>query len=337
MRDDNAPALWAERLAHLGRRVRQAIEQSRRQGQSLGDVVAHEHGDAIFAIDRHVEPLLDEAIESWPAACKPLLSIAEGKGVISWGTGEPRHRLIVDPIDGTRNLVYDKRSAWFIAAVCEERGEATTLADAFAAAVVELPTSKAGYADTYTATRDRVQGMREPLFGGASPEPVPVGASRATTLLGGFAQVSSFFPGTKVLAAELMQRIVDVTLGPESAGGASVFDDQYITTAGQLVELMTGRDRFCCDLRPLFYRVLELQNPEKPRVRGLECHPYDMAGLLVAQQAGVVLTDGFGAPLAPPLDVHTGVHWCGYANESLRRAIQPVIVEFFAERGVEAS
>jgi hypothetical protein len=29
------------------------------------------------------------------------------------------------------------------------------------------------------------------------------------------------------------------------------------------------------------------------------------------------------------------VHWCGYANEALRRQIQPVINEWLAEHGVQ--
>ena len=31
-------------------------------------------------------------------------------------------KLIVDPIDGTRSLMYDKRSAWVLAAVAPQRG-----------------------------------------------------------------------------------------------------------------------------------------------------------------------------------------------------------------------
>ena len=90
-----------------------------------------------------------------------------------------------------------------------------------------------------------------------------------------------------------------------------------------MVELMLGHDRFCCDLRPLFYQILSHRSPEQ--IRGLECHPYDVAGALVAQQAGVVITDGFGRPLNPKLDVRTGVHWCGFANQSLARQILPII------------
>ena len=129
-----------------------------------------------------------------------------------------------------------------------------------------------------------------------------------------------------------MERIVERTLGAVEAGTAAVFEDQYITTGGQMVELMLGRDRFCCDLRPLFYAVL--RGSGYTAAQGLECHPYDVAGALVAATAGVILTDGFGRPLDAPLDVHTGVHWCGYANAELYRQIAPVIRVWLAEHGV---
>jgi hypothetical protein len=47
----------------------------------------------------------------------------------------------------------------------------------------------------------------------------------------------------------------------------------------------------------------------------------------------VILTDGVGNPLAPPFDVTTPVHWCGYANEKLRVKVEPVIREWLREKG----
>lgn len=318
---------WAEMLAVLGGEVREAVMRSRAEGLVMNDVVGHEGGDTIFAIDRQVEPIIERAVERWPGACKPLVLIAEGMGddgVKRWGSGAPKFKLIIDPIDGTRGLMYDKRSAWFIAAVCP--GSATSVADAIASVIVELPASKAGYVDSFRAAGARLTAVRDAVAGSAKPQALSCRTSGAATLLNGFGQVSNFFPNTKVIAAELMQRIADATIDNHTSG-ATVFDDQYISTAGQFVELMTGHDRFCCDLRPLFYRALGLPP-------GLECHPYDVAGMLCAKNAGVILTDGLGNELRPPLDVFTGVHWCGYANEQLRAAIEPVIVDFFREKGV---
>lgn len=99
-----------------------------------------------------------------------------------------------------------------------------------------------------------------------------------------------------------------------------------------MAELMLGHDRFCCDLRPLFYQILE--NSTGRTVRGLECHPYDVAGALVAREAGVILTNGVGQPLDCLLNVDQGVHWCGYANEAIQRKIEPVIMNWLGEHGI---
>lgn len=333
--DANDTQQWAQRLADLGRAVQQQLLTARQSGDDMAEAVAHEGGDTIFAIDRHVEPAIEAAIHAWPASCLPLLLVAEGfgeDGRVAFGKGTPRFRLLIDPIDGTRNIMYDKRSAWFIAAIAEDHGEDTRLSHAFASAMVELPPSKQTLADVLTATRGGgVKAARIDIHSGAK-HTLAVRPSAATSLLHGFGQVANFFPGTKVLAAELMERVAAATLGNIRPGEASVFDDQYITTGGQMVELMVGHDRFCCDVRPLLYRVLERQTGEQ--VRGLECHPYDCAGALVAMEVGVILTDGFGRPLDAPFDVHHPVHWCGYANANLRDAIQPVIQAFFREHGV---
>jgi fructose-1,6-bisphosphatase/inositol monophosphatase family enzyme len=299
--------------------------------------VAQEGGDTIFAIDRHVEPIIENEIRNWPDECKGLVLIAEGMGpdgkqVFGSAEADARYRLIVDPIDGTRNLMYDKRSAWFIAAVAENHGELTSLEDTFASVLVELPTTKQTLCDAYVATRNQAATGFRTLVGGGDSRPLAPRPSEASSLKHGFGQVSNFFPGTKVLASELLERIAVETIGAVESGQAVLFDDQYICSGGQMVELMAGHDRFCCDLRPLFYQILAAESPDS--VRGLECHPYDVAGALVARQAGVVITDGFGNPLDCRLDVHTGVHWCGFANRALADQIQPIISGWLAERGV---
>ena len=81
-------------------------------------------------------------------------------------------------------------------------------------------------------------------------------------------------------------------------------------------------------VRPLFYAI-------QGQPAGLCCHPYDCATWLVAEEAGVVLTDGLGRPLDGPLDVTTGLSWAAYANPALRGAIEPLILSFFASKGLK--
>ena len=330
---------WTERLAKLGAAVRTRLIEARQQGEDFATAVAQEGGDTIFAVDRHVEPTIEAEINSWPDELKPLRVVAEGMGETGEqrfgpNEGDAKWCVLIDPIDGTRNIMYDKRAAWFIAAVTPGTvdGREPSLADSIASVIVELPPSKQSMADVFATAKDgQLIAMRVHLESGGAVE-LSARPSTADSLLNGFGQVSNFFPGTKVLASELMERIVRDTLGEVEPGQASVFDDQFISTAGQMVELIVGHDRFCCDLRPLFYRIIEKESGNA--VRGLECHPYDMSGLLVAQNAGVIVTDGLGTPLDAPLDVDTGVHWVGYANENLRDRIEPSLQAWFKEKGV---
>src|SRR4051812_17893567 len=136
--------------------------------------------------------------------------------------------------------------------------------------------------------------------------------------------VSNFFPGTKVLASELIEHIVRELIGAGDVTKATVFDDQYISTGGQFYELIVGHDRFNADLRPVFYRAQQMGE-------GMCCHPYDCAPSLIAEEAGVAITDADGKPLDAPLDVTSGVSWIGYANELLRRRIEPVLLPYLRE------
>jgi hypothetical protein len=64
---------------------------------------------------------------------------------------------------------------------------------------------------------------------------------------------------------------------------------------------------------------------------GACCHPYDLAASLIAEEAGVVVTDPTGKPLDFPLDLETNVGWLGYANGALRARIEPVLSRLLRE------
>jgi fructose-1,6-bisphosphatase/inositol monophosphatase family enzyme len=318
----------SELLLDLGRQVRDHVIGHRDLAHDHM-IVGHEGGDTIFALDRRVEPVIEQVIVNWPSAVLPLLVVAEGFGAdgrrrLGPSDQELRYRILIDPIDGTRGLMYDKRSAWFLATIAPDRGDRTQLSDGIASAMVELPTSKQSWCDVFSAAAgEPSRAWRERTDASERIEFVPA-RSREAVLLNGFAYVVDFFPGIRRLAADLMETIAEAALGPAYAAEAVIFSDQWVSTGGQMAELMVGHDRFCCDLRPLFFDINERRHG-RATSRGLACHPYDIAGMLVAQQAGVVLTDGWGQPLDAPFTVDHGVHWCGYANEELRSQIEPVI------------
>jgi hypothetical protein len=110
-------------------------------------------------------------------------------------------------------------------------------------------------------------------------------------------------------------------------GRALAFEDQYISTGGQLYELLMGHDRWIADLRPL----VEAPMRAAGRALGLCCHPYDLCTESIARAAGVVVTDAVGAPLAAPLDVHTDLAWVGFANAAIAERVGPVLRDVLRE------
>jgi hypothetical protein len=119
-------------------------------------------------------------------------------------------------------------------------------------------------------------------------------------------------------------------LGPVQSDKASCFEDQYASTGGQLYELMSGRDRFTADLRPLMEGTLK----KRHSVMGICCHPYDMCTELIARQAGVIVTDVHGRPLNSPLAVEPNIAWIGYANENIRKLMEPLLQNALTKRGL---
>jgi hypothetical protein len=331
------PDKVVDRLKDFQRTVRELLIRSRSQ-KPLHTVDRQSIADTIYAIDSVVDPVLEAFCDDWGRST-PLILIAEGlanedgtEGSRTFPQGtapEDAHiQLIIDPIDGTRGLMYDKRSAWALAGVAPNKGAATRLRDIEVSVMTELPTSKLGYADVLSAIKGRgVVAERIDLKTGVGKS-LSIQPSSATNLDHGFASVTSFFPGTKVIAAELMEQLVQVLLGPLDVTRPTVFDDQYISTGGQFYEMIVGHDRFNADLRPLFHRI---QNQPE----GLCCHPYDCACLLIAEEAGIIVTDGLGQPLDGPLDVTTGLSWAIFANPTLRKAIEPLLSAFLKGRGIE--
>lgn len=336
-----------DRLKEFQRAVRDVIIKSH-SSIGLCEVDRSSSADTIYRIDTIVEPILEAFCREW-AKTTPLVLIAEGMvdeegregpRVFPAGTREEDAaiRVIIDPIDGTRGIMYDKRPAWALAGVAPNKGPQTRLRDIEVAVMTELPTSKMGYGDVLWAIKGQgAHGAREDLRsdGLSSPtdkisgsSPLYLRPSSADNLDHGFAAISNFFPGTKVLAGETMEHLVHHLMGPADVTKPSVFEDQYISTGGQFYELIVGHDRFNADLRPIFYRI---QN----QPQGLCCHPYDCATWLIAEEAGVILTNGLGLPLDGPLDTTTGLSWAAYANARLQSRIEPLLAEFLSSKSAK--
>lgn len=324
------------RLLH--ERIRGAVVEAceRASTDELARVVKDEEGDTIFAVDRVSEELIVEFFEREVAHSAPLVLVAEGLegGQVTLPHGalevDAVWRVVVDPIDGTRGLMYQKRSAWILTGVAPNRGPETDLRDIELAVQTEIPLVKQHLSDSAWAVRgggveaerlNRLTGERSAL---------KLRPSRSPTIANGYAQVARFFPGARDELAAIDEEIVRGALGPSPPGKALCFEDQYTSSGGQLYELMAGHDRFVTDLRALLGPVLS--------ARGLPmslcCHPYDLCTELIARELGVLVTDVAGGPLRAPLAVEPDVAWAGYANEQIRALIEPLLQAALSKRGL---
>lgn len=335
--DTEVPALLElVRGMHAGIRDR-VVEACEQQSSDELARVAHDTpGDTIFAIDVVSEEELLRQLEPRAREFGGFVVVAEGIAGNALtlprdlDPGAARYRMIIDPIDGTRGLMFQKRSAWVLTGVAPNRGPRTALSDVLFSVQTEIPVLKQHLCDELWALRgqgaraerwDRLRDVRRPL---------ELRPSSATTLEQGFAMVSRFFPGARDELAAIDDAVMLEVLGPSPSGKALCFEDQYLSSGGQFYELLAGHDRFNADLRPLLAPVLE----RRGLARSLCCHPYDVCTALIAEEAGVILTDPRGAPLDVPLDVVSDVAWVGYANAAIREIVEPVLQRVLRERGL---
>ncbi|NCF68369.1 MAG: inositol monophosphatase [Chloroflexi bacterium] len=293
----------------------------------LSQVASEEEGDTIYAIDRISEELLVSHLSREIAPVTPLVLIAEGLpgGQVVLPEGTPVEdavwRIIVDPIDGTRGLMYQKRSAWILTGVAFNHGPDTNLQDIVMAVQTEIPLLKQHLSDVIWVVRDH--GVKAERFNRITGKSLPLflRPSKARSIAHGFAMISRFFPGAREELAAIDEEIVLEALGPVRPGKAHCFEDQYICSGGQFYELMAGHDRFVADLRPLLEQFLA----KRGLALGICSHPYDVCTELIARELGVIITDVRGRPLSAPLDIESNVDWVGYANPHIQAQIEPLL------------
>ncbi len=304
--------------------------------EDMAGIAKEAEGDTIYAVDRISEEILIEFFAHEVAPHAPLVLIAEGLDegqiVLPEGTREEDAiwRIIVDPIDGTRGLMYQKRSAWILTGVALNRGPHTNLRDIELAVQTEIPLVKQHLCDSAWAFAG--EGAHATRFNRITGESVPLHLkpSTANTVAHGFAMIARFFPGAREELAAIDEEIIIGALGPVQRGKTHCFEDQYISSGGQLWELMSGHDRFVADLRPLMEKLLQARGLSL----GICCHPYDLCTELIARELGILVTDEHGAFLHAPLNVEAEITWCGYANPQIHAQIAPLLQQSLRKRGL---
>lgn len=325
-------------LLRLHEEIRASVVKAceRTSTGELATVVSEKEGDTIFAIDRVSEELLIDYLEREIALFAPLLLVAEGliDGQIILPRGAPESdvvwRIIVDPIDGTRALMYQKRSGWILTGVARNHGPDTNLNDIELAVQTEIPLVKQHLSDVLWAFRG--EGLHARRFNRLTGEKtaLQLRPSTANNIAQSYSQVVRFFPGVRDVLAAIDDEIVRGALGPSQPGKAQCFEDQYTSAGGQLYELIAGHDRFVADVRA----HLDPVTRERGLPKLLCCHPYDLCTELIAREAGVIVTRVDGGPLDARLAVEPDVSWVGYANERIRATIEPLLQAALVNRGL---
>jgi hypothetical protein len=327
------PERWRARLVSLCDELRDvtraALIAAERDGTS--DALARPHGqgagDVTFGLD-----LPSEArIEAWQrdaARAEPLSVLTEDAGwrhlgpdgcggvqeLARFDHGGPR--ITIDPVDGTRNLMADLRSAWSVVAFAPSGPDAPRLSDCTGGVVAEIPGTLAARFRRLVADGTRCELVTCDLARGselARRELTADGDGRADH---GYFPFFRYAPAQRPAIARMEADFFARLVQAEGADARSIYDDQYISSAGQLALLALGRYRMVVDPREVVGRRLG--------VPGVTSKPYDLAGAVVcARAANAVVTAIDGGELDFPLDATTPVGWAGYANAATRARLEP--------------
>jgi fructose-1,6-bisphosphatase/inositol monophosphatase family enzyme len=282
----------AAALAVVGRAVRDAVLGAGRVDGDA-DVLRTEGGDDVFGVDARADAVVLRELRTLAARWPGRLVMEGFTEPIALGEGPWTY--LVDPFDGTRPWLAGKRSAWVLLGAGRN---AATLEDLEVGAAVELPTARARWARVAWATNEGDPPVVEDddvANPSASPRRVTLTPRRTDDLARAYVTVARFDPGSKARIGAWEDAVL---------AGLETYEDPYLCSGGQMMGIAAGEDAAVLDPRPLLGARF--------------CaHPYDLAALVVARAAGVVVEALPPGPIDVPLDPHVDVAWAAYANESV--------------------
>jgi fructose-1,6-bisphosphatase/inositol monophosphatase family enzyme len=293
-------------------------ESLRRQaGQGAGDVT--------YGIDVPAERALDEWLES-TARTTPLSLLSEesgwrhagpdgrGRAVELDGFDHGGPRIVVDPIDGTRNLMTDLRSAWSVIGLAGPGARAPRMADVEIGVLSEIPDSRAAAYRRLSARRGgRCRCELHDLGGPARSERDLDNGDEVRVdhaYFPFFKYMADMRPEIAAIEARFFARIAE----HEGADVRNCYDDQYISNGGQLALLALGSYRMIADVRA--HLAARRGTPT------LTSKPYDIAGAVIcARAAGCVITAVDGSELDFPIDTETPLSFVGWVNRATEKRL----------------
>lgn len=321
---------WEPRLRALADRLARVAADALAEPGAQAELARPMHegaGDTSFGLDVRCEA----AALAWlaeVAASLPLSLLTEDRGWLHRGpaaVGGSREldgfdhggpRIALDPVDGTRNLMNDLRSAWSVVAAAGPGADEPRLADVRYGLVAELSTSRESRRRVLSARRGGPCRLELRARDGRTLRAGELTTDDDDRPDHGYFPFFRFRPEERPAIAAIEAVFFERLARDEGAAIETCFDDQYITSGGQLVLLALGTYRMVCDLRGT---VAAAQGRST-----ITTKPYDVAGaIVVAESAGCVVTDPRGRPLDFPLDTHTPVAFVAWTNARTRARLEP--------------
>lgn len=268
--------LSREFLIDLAGAIRAAVRPLVLEAKGREVVGTATSGDATFELDKIAEKALFGFLRSAKA---PVAYYSEDAGYMTFTSAQPQNLLIVDPIDGTRSAKSGFESC-VVSVVSTRVIERPRIADIDNACVVEIPGSRSFYAERGKGARIYADGQHKKAK-----------LSKNTDL-------ESLVWAMTVPArpAELIfptaAKLIDLS---SLKGGFFACN----SVAFSLTRLLTNQLDACVDFANRFLRDIpsavedHFINAGRGTILGIA--PYDFAGaLLIAQEAGCVVTDAYG-------------------------------------------
>jgi fructose-1,6-bisphosphatase/inositol monophosphatase family enzyme len=310
---------WRQRLELLCDRIRGAAlddptpaTAGRRERGRAERPLKVGAGDVSYALDERTERVLDEWLLEI-GSTRALSVLTEDRGWRHAGPGQPTGfdhggpRIAFDPVDGTRNLMADLRSAWTVVSCAGPGASQPRMKDVELGLVSEIPTRNAGRFRRLSASREGPCRIETRLLeSGRLLAHDNLEATHDDRPDHGYFPFFRYMPDQRADIARVEASFFQNLAAHEGADLRSCYDDQYISSAGQLVLLCLGTYRMICDLRAL----AGPRGNEK-----VTSKPYDLAGaVLCARAAGCIVTAPDGAELDFPIDCETPVGFVGWTN-----------------------
>jgi myo-inositol-1(or 4)-monophosphatase len=266
-------------------------------------------GDVTFAIDEEAESFMEEFLAD---RAPGFAFYSEDRGLVEPAGGNSRWVLVVDPIDGTRPAMAGFEAACVSVALAELAGGEPTMGDVVAGCIVELKSGRAFYAER-----------------GAGLDPAPsLSANRDLRRM-------FWAYGLRGRPMRAIAEVIGELIDASSVGGgtfdlgSATYDMTRIAT-GQLDAYVEPGPRMVADVPGMRERFEQVGGGAV-----LNNSPYDLAAAaLCLDEAGAVVSDAYGAPLADRPLLGSGAEFqiscIAAANADLHRQILESI-----ERGIE--